>query len=80
MCIRDRWKTQRAILENYPVETGSKPQRAEYTILIDALFGVGLSREVRGEFAELIHLFNRMAVSYTHLDVYKRQDYTSLVR
>lgn len=65
----DQWRTQRAILEKYPVETGSKPQRSEYTILIDALFGVGLSREVQGEFAELICLFNRLEGYKIALDV-----------
>lgn len=53
-----QWKTQRAILENYPVKTGSKPQMLEYNILIDALLGVGLSREVQGEYERLIRWFN----------------------
>lgn len=53
-----QWRTQRSILENYPVKTGSKPRHQEYTILIDALFGVGLSREVLGEYAEMVGRFN----------------------
>ncbi|MDR2045352.1 MAG: NAD(P)H-hydrate dehydratase [Clostridium sp.] len=52
------WKIQRAILANYPVRIGRKPQGREYTVLIDGLLGVGLNREVSGEFAERIHFFN----------------------
>lgn len=54
----EQWMQQRAILENYPVPVGSKPAREEYTILVDALFGVGLSREITGEQAEWIEYFN----------------------
>lgn len=52
------WKTQYEILSHFPVRTGSKPQLSEYDILIDALFGVGLSREITGEYARLIGWFN----------------------
>ena len=54
------WKTQYDILQNFPVRTGRKPEREEYDILIDAIFGVGLSREVTGEYAERIAWFNGM--------------------
>ena len=49
-----QWKAQRHILENYPVDFGSIPKRSEYTIIVDALFGVGLSREVTGEYAKAV--------------------------
>lgn len=52
------WICQRRILENYPVDIGSKFEAGEYNILIDALFGVGLSREVQGEYAGIIEKFN----------------------
>lgn len=52
------WLAQRAILNNYPVKTGSNLKVGEYNILIDALFGVGLSREVRDGYAEQINCFN----------------------
>lgn len=56
----DEWRRQRKILEKYPVDFGSGPEKEEYTILIDALFGVGLSREPEGSWAEAIGCFNRL--------------------
>lgn len=53
------WKQQREILRNYPVKIGTKMQDAEYTILVDALFGIGLSRAVEGEYADAIAGFNQ---------------------
>ncbi len=52
------WKMQAEILTHYPVKTGSKPLADEYDILVDALFGVGLSREIGGDYADLIRWFN----------------------
>lgn len=53
-------KEQLRILESYPVEYTDTPKREEYDVIIDALFGVGLSRNVEGEAAEAIALFNRL--------------------
>lgn len=55
-----QWKQQEYILKNYPVRVGSKPQREEYNIIVDALFGVGLSREITGENARAIETCNDM--------------------
>lgn len=74
-CVGDRdracaqWKQQFAVLQNYPVETGSKPKREEYTILIDALFGVGLSRKLEGEFALAVRKFNQLSGYKVALDL-----------
>lgn len=54
----EEWKRQFTILENYPVLTGSKPHRKEYDILVDAVFGVGLTREVNGSYREWIQYIN----------------------
>ena len=50
---------QKRICEAYGVNFCSKPQIHEYTVIIDALFGIGLSREVTGTYAELIEKINR---------------------
>lgn len=55
-----QWRQQRRILEHYPVQMGSKTAGGEYTVLVDALFGVGLSREVQGEYARAIAFFNSL--------------------
>lgn len=54
----EQWRQQMGILEHYFVEYSSKPLRSEYTILIDALFGVGLSRDLSGEYDQAVELFN----------------------
>ncbi|MDL2300769.1 NAD(P)H-hydrate dehydratase [Lachnospiraceae bacterium OttesenSCG-928-D06] len=53
------FKEQQKILSSYPVKTGGIPTDLEYTVLIDALFGIGLNREITGEYADYIHWFNR---------------------
>ena len=50
----EQWKQQMGILESYPVEYSLRPLRREYGVLVDALFGVGLSRAVEGSYAEAI--------------------------
>ncbi|MCM1187799.1 MAG: NAD(P)H-hydrate dehydratase [bacterium] len=54
------WRLQRNIVNCYLVCFSTKPKRDEYTILVDALFGVGLSREITGVFAEAVEIFNRL--------------------
>lgn len=53
-----QWIQQGNILTKYPVEFGGKPRREEYTIIVDALFGVGLTREIEGEYADAIAFCN----------------------
>lgn len=55
-----QWKLQKRILNRYPVSFVTKPEREEYTILIDALFGAGLSREINGIYREAVEIFNRL--------------------
>ena len=54
----EQWKEQRRILSHYSVNISTKPSEREYTILVDALFGVGLSRELTGIFEEAADVFN----------------------
>lgn len=54
----DQWKQQMEILKHFPVHFCSRPEQQEYTVMVDALFGVGLCREVDGIFAEAIDNFN----------------------
>lgn len=55
-----QWQQQREILRNFPVKISSNVPQSEYDILVDALFGVGLSREVTGSFLEAIRYFNQL--------------------
>lgn len=65
----EQWKVQRKILESYPVEMSTKPNLREYTVIIDALFGVGLSREITGEFKEAVEIFGRLSGYRIALDM-----------
>ena len=65
----EQWELQRKILESYSVELVTKPGRQEYTVVIDALFGVGLSREISGVFREAAELFNRLSGYKIALDL-----------
>ena len=56
----EQWTRQRHIIEYYGVRFCDTPVSEAYAILIDALFGVGLSREVTGEYAEAIRRFNSL--------------------
>lgn len=56
-----QWKSQHKILKSYPVEMSTKPTMGEYTVIIDALFGVGLSREITGDFREAVESFNKLS-------------------
>jgi NAD(P)H-hydrate epimerase len=51
------WKRQRKILEHYRIRYSTKPLCREYTIIVDALFGVGLKRKVEGIYARALDTF-----------------------
>ena len=70
MCIRDRLKA----IENSDLKTAAAIQR-KFIPKVNALFSVPSPAPVK---AVLNHLgFEVGPVSYTHLDVYKRQDLLS---
>lgn len=51
------WKKQWEILSHYPAEAVTKPGSREYTVVIDALLGIGLARRLEGPYkkAALAH-------------------------
>lgn len=57
-CTRE-WERQNKFISYYPVKIVSNWPAGEYTIMLDALFGIGLSRQVQGEYAEIIAQMNR---------------------
>jgi len=66
-----QWRRQRSILVHYPVFFCENDQASdiEYTILVDALFGVGLSRPVEGDYAREIEDFNNRSGFKVALDI-----------
>lgn len=65
----EQWKSQRKILASYPVDFSTNPIKSEYTILIDAMFGVGLSGEMTGIYGDAADLFNKLAGYKIALDL-----------
>lgn len=57
-CTRE-WERQNKFISYYPVKIVSNWPVEEYTIIVDAFFGIGLSRQVQGEYAEIITELNR---------------------
>ncbi len=65
----EQWTCQRHIIEYYGVRFCDMPVSGTYAVLIDALFGVGLSRDVAGEYAEAVRRFNELEGYKLALDV-----------
>ena len=64
-----QWTQQREILEHYPVEFVTEPLCMEYTIMIDALFGVGITREITGLYKDAVERFSGLAGYRLALDM-----------
>ena len=60
-----QWK----IAENYSVKVVKNPAWREYTTIIDALFGTGLSRPVSGKYAEWIEEANASPARVLSVDI-----------
>lgn len=56
--MTEETRRQKKIADNYQVREVNNPDWDEYTTIVDALFGVGLARPVKGRYAELIRQMN----------------------
>lgn len=65
-----QWKQQYAILKYCDdVKIVDAPVRCDYDCLVDALFGVGLTREVTGQYAAAIEEFNALEGRKVAVDI-----------
>lgn len=62
-------KAQMEILKAYGNKIGTKLSKKEYTMIIDAVFGIGLSKEVTGSYRELILKLNEKAGFKIAIDI-----------
>lgn len=60
---------QKKIFENYGGKLCRNFNPGEYTVLVDALFGIGLSREVTGSYARLIDQINQASLPVAAVDM-----------
>lgn len=64
------WSRQQSILEHFPEVTFvNMPTREDYGVVVDALFGIGLSRELSGAYAEAIREANQRKGYKCALDI-----------
>lgn len=64
-----QWKSQWQTLQHFPVKTDSNIAVDEYNVIVDALFGVGLSRPVEGNYADAVKEMNAAEGFKLALDV-----------
>lgn len=66
----EEWKIQLAIAESLKIPIFRKsPNWDEYTILVDAIFGIGLSREITGIYRDVIEWMNRFHTKVVAVDI-----------
>lgn len=60
---------QKKICENCGIKISSNYREREYTTIVDAVFGIGLTREIEGEYAELIDWINLQTAQVVAVDI-----------
>lgn len=55
----EEWRVQRRIVENLAIPVVTNPEPEEYTVIVDALFGIGLGRDLEGSYAEWVERINQ---------------------
>lgn len=62
-------KRQYMIAENYGISIRNTLVKKEYSVIIDALLGIGLKREVSGKYREIIEQLNEMKGTKVAVDI-----------
>lgn len=65
----DETRQQMKILENYQVSIDNTITVREYSIVIDAVFGIGITREITGAYADIIMQMNRLPGKKAAIDI-----------
>ena len=65
----EEMKIQWQAAENYQVSIVNNCRFSEYTTIVDALFGVGLSRELSGKYQNLVDAINASGVPVLAVDI-----------
>lgn len=67
--MSEECRQQCQIVKNMGIPVVANIPNEEYTLIIDAVFGVGLSRKISGDYAEVIKCMNRMTGVKLAVDV-----------
>lgn len=67
--LSDEARIQKKICENCGIKISTNFMHREYTTIVDAIFGIGLSREVRGYYAEIIDWMNQQSAHIAAVDI-----------
>lgn len=63
------WTAQFQIIKKLSIPVINNPKFSEYIVLVDAIFGVGLNREVTGEYKSCIESMNRSKTPIIAIDI-----------
>lgn len=67
--MSEECRLQKSIDEKLGIRVGTDIPEPGYTVIIDALFGVGLSREISGRYYEVIEWMNRQQCRKVAVDI-----------
>lgn len=67
--LSEECRIQKKIAENLGIGIITEIPEEEYTVIIDAVFGVGLSREINGRYADIITWMNEQDCSKVAVDI-----------
>ena len=67
--LSEECRVQKKIAENLGIGIITEIPEEEYTVIIDAVFGVGLSREISGKYADIIAWMNEQNCSKVAVDI-----------
>ena len=67
--LSEECRLQKEIAEKMGIKLYTEPPEKEYTVIIDAVFGVGLSREIAGSYLEVIEWMNSRRCSKVAVDI-----------
>lgn len=67
--MSEECSVQRKIAQNLGIKIYTELPEKEYTVIIDALFGVGLSRDITGKYLEVIDWMNSMKCGKVAVDI-----------
>ncbi len=67
--MSEETRIQRQICENCGIKISSNYMEHEYTTIVDAVFGIGLSRDIEGAYAQVIDWINKQDACIVSVDI-----------